>query len=135
MTRIIGMVCDGCGAIKSTRYTSFKAEDDFPPASWYSVCQWIEDGVADNIEFHACSVDCLKGVSKHIKSLIKENKKSEKVNAKNELTNLEAYCIMCKDKHLMVDGVIRISDSGRRMATGKCEQCGAKVNRILGKVD
>ncbi len=33
----------------------------------------------------------------------------------------------------MVEGVIKVSDSGRRMAVGKCLACGTKVNRILGK--
>lgn len=33
----------------------------------------------------------------------------------------------------MVEGVIKTSDSGRRMAVGKCLACGTKVNRILGR--
>lgn len=135
MTRIIGMACDGCGKVKSSSYTSFKTEDQFPPANWYSVCQWVEDGVADNAEFHACSLDCLKGVAKYINALRKEIKKLEKRESKDELSNLDAYCIMCKDKHLMINGVIRVSDSGRRMATGNCDTCGGRVNRILGRAD
>jgi hypothetical protein len=45
-----------------------------------------------------------------------------------------AYCVKCKDKRTMVEGVIKTSDSGRRMAVGKCLACGTKVNRILGRV-
>jgi hypothetical protein len=45
-----------------------------------------------------------------------------------------AYCVKCKDKRTMVEGVIKTSDSGRRMAVGKCLACGTKVNRILGRL-
>ena len=133
MTNIVGIVCDGCGIVKSKSKLAYNTEDSYPPAGWYSVCQWVEDGVADNAEFHACSVDCLKGVGKYIKGLVEKNKGKEKA-VKDELDNLDAYCVLCKEKYPMVDGVIRVSDSGRRMATGKCSQCGAKVNRILGRV-
>ena len=44
----------------------------------------------------------------------------------------DAYCVKCKDK-VNFEGEIRVADSGRRMAIGKCPQCGNKVNRILGK--
>ena len=44
----------------------------------------------------------------------------------------DAYCVKCKDKR-QFDGIIKVSDSGRRMAVGKCPECGTKVNRILGK--
>jgi hypothetical protein len=44
----------------------------------------------------------------------------------------DAYCVHCKDK-ITFEGQVRTSDSGRRMAQGKCPQCGNKVNRILGK--
>lgn len=53
---------------------------------------------------------------------------------KEELTfDIYAYCVKCKDKRTMVDGFIKVADSGRRMADGKCELCGTKVSRILGK--
>jgi hypothetical protein len=44
----------------------------------------------------------------------------------------EAYCVSCKDKRT-IDGHIRESESGRRMAYGVCPVCGTKMNRILGK--
>lgn len=47
--------------------------------------------------------------------------------------DIDSYCVKCKDKRTMVEGVIKVSDSGRRMAVGKCLACGTKVNRILGK--
>ena len=45
----------------------------------------------------------------------------------------DAYCIKCKEKREMKNGVVRVSDSGRRMAVGVCPVCGTKLNRILGK--
>jgi len=45
----------------------------------------------------------------------------------------DAYCVKCKEKREF-EGKIRTSDSGRRMALGKCGECGTKLNRILGKV-
>lgn len=44
----------------------------------------------------------------------------------------DAYCVHCKDK-ITFEGQVKTSDSGRRMAMGKCPQCGTRVNRILGK--
>ena len=44
----------------------------------------------------------------------------------------EAYCVKCKEKRI-INGSIRISDSGRKMAYGICPVCGTKMNRILGK--
>ena len=44
----------------------------------------------------------------------------------------EAYCVKCKEKR-QFEGTVNVSDSGRRMAKGKCPTCGTTVNRILGK--
>ena len=44
----------------------------------------------------------------------------------------EAWCVKCKDKKEFT-GKIKVTDSGRRMAYGKCPKCKTKVNRILGK--
>jgi hypothetical protein len=49
-----------------------------------------------------------------------------------ETYNGDAYCVKCKEKRDF-EGIIRVSDSGRRMAIGKCSVCGTRVNRILGK--
>jgi len=43
-----------------------------------------------------------------------------------------AYCVICKE-NVEFTGVVRTSDSGRRMAQGNCPRCNTKVNRILGK--
>lgn len=44
----------------------------------------------------------------------------------------DAYCVKCKEKRNFV-GRILTSDSGRRMAQGRCDECGTKLNRVLGK--
>lgn len=46
----------------------------------------------------------------------------------------DAYCVVCKEPREF-EGIVKTSDSGRRMATGNCPVCGAKVNRILGKAE
>ena len=50
----------------------------------------------------------------------------------NEAYKGDAYCVKCKAKRDF-EGMVHISDSGRRMAKGKCPVCGVGVNRILGK--
>ena len=42
------------------------------------------------------------------------------------------YCVKCKEKRDF-EGEVEVSDSGRRMAKGKCPVCGTTMNRILGK--
>ena len=42
------------------------------------------------------------------------------------------YCVKCKDKRDF-QGEVAVSESGRRMAKGKCPVCGTTMNRILGK--
>jgi hypothetical protein len=42
------------------------------------------------------------------------------------------YCVKCKDKRDF-EGEVHVSESGRRMAKGKCPVCGTTMNRILGK--
>ena len=52
------------------------------------------------------------------------------MTAKTEKYN--GYCLKCKDKHDF-DGTVTVTDSGRRMAKGKCPVCGTTMNLILGK--
>lgn len=47
----------------------------------------------------------------------------------------DVYCVKCKLLRFLPNGLVKVSDSGRRMAQGQCPQCGTKVNRILGKTD
>ena len=51
---------------------------------------------------------------------------------KNNIFKGDAYCVKCKVPREF-EGKIKTSDSGRRMAVGKCYECGTKLNRILGK--
>jgi hypothetical protein len=45
---------------------------------------------------------------------------------------IETFCTKCRDERIMSDMTIQVSDSGRRMARGKCSVCDTKVYRILG---
>ena len=62
-------------------------------------------------------------VDKILKPKKKKNKDTYEGNA---------YCVKCKDIRDFV-GTIKTADSGRRMAQGKCDKCGTRLNRILGK--
>lgn len=44
----------------------------------------------------------------------------------------EFYCVKCKAKK-QSEGKVVVSENGRRMAKGKCPDCGTNLNRILGK--
>ena len=72
------------------------------------------------------------------KGAIDEYKKEKELEApkprvsKKDVYKGDAYCVKCKDKKYFT-GVIKTSDSGRRMAQGKCSDCGTSLNRILGK--
>lgn len=43
-----------------------------------------------------------------------------------------AYCVKCKEVREF-EGIIKTSDSGRRMAQGRCPVCDSKVQKILGR--
>jgi len=43
----------------------------------------------------------------------------------------EGYCIKCKEKRTIKDGVVEETAKGRRMAKGTCPVCGTKVNRFV----
>ena len=44
---------------------------------------------------------------------------------------MEAYCVKCKAKVEMLNGVESLNAKGRRMAKGKCAKCGTVVCKIL----
>lgn len=43
-----------------------------------------------------------------------------------------AYCVNCEE-NVEFTGSLKTTESGRRMAQGKCPRCETLVNRILGK--
>ncbi|MFI0433544.1 MAG: DUF5679 domain-containing protein [Candidatus Nanopelagicales bacterium] len=45
----------------------------------------------------------------------------------------EVYCMKCKAKREVKDLPIEENANGRRMAKGKCPECGTTVTRIVGK--
>lgn len=62
---------------------------------------------------------------------LKTAKPKKKKKDKNSYEGT-AYCVKCKELREF-EGTIKTSDSGRRIAMGKCDECGTKLNRILGK--
>ena len=43
----------------------------------------------------------------------------------------EGYCVKCREKRTIKDGEVVTTKTGRRMAKGKCPECGTTVNRFL----
>jgi hypothetical protein len=49
--------------------------------------------------------------------------------------DFEGYCVKCKKKQQIKNGVERTTEKGRRMAQGICPECGTKVTRFLASKD
>jgi predicted RNA-binding Zn-ribbon protein involved in translation (DUF1610 family) len=47
----------------------------------------------------------------------------------------EGYCVKCRKKQTIKEGVVHETANGRRMAKGKCPECGTTVTRFLPKKD
>jgi len=45
----------------------------------------------------------------------------------------EGYCVKCKAKKEIVDGVEETMKNGRKAIKGKCPTCGTVMFKILGK--
>ena len=46
---------------------------------------------------------------------------------------VQAYCIKCKRKVDVLEGVLSYYHNGAPVEKGKCKECGSKVNRILSR--
>lgn len=44
----------------------------------------------------------------------------------------EGYCVKCKAKKEIVDGVEEVMKNGRKAIKGKCPDCGTVMFKILG---
>ena len=44
----------------------------------------------------------------------------------------EGYCVKCKAKKAIADGVEEVMKNGRRAIKGKCPTCGTVMFKILG---
>jgi hypothetical protein len=49
--------------------------------------------------------------------------------------DFEGYCVKCREKRTITGGEVVKTESGRRMARGKCPECGTTVNRFLPNED
>ena len=65
---------------------------------------------------------------------VTEEKSTASVVPTSEVYTGSAYCVSCQQNRDF-EGEIRISNSGRNVAYGVCNVCGAQVTRILGKVN
>jgi hypothetical protein len=45
--------------------------------------------------------------------------------------DFEAYCVKCREKREVKGGEVKDTPNGRRMAQGKCPECGTTVTRFL----
>ena len=45
----------------------------------------------------------------------------------------EGYCVKCKAKKIIADGVEETMKNGRKAIKGKCPTCGTVMFKILGK--
>ena len=45
--------------------------------------------------------------------------------------DFEVYCVKCRKKQAVKEGVEKETSNGRRMAQGSCPECGTKVTRFL----
>jgi|AntAceMinimDraft_11_1070367.scaffolds.fasta_scaffold04723_6 hypothetical protein len=63
MTYIVGVVCDGCGAVDADATVDGTNLEDFPRKNWISVATWQgqQEGQS-SIDSHACSLDCLNSL-------------------------------------------------------------------------
>lgn len=43
----------------------------------------------------------------------------------------EGYCVKCRKKQMIKNGVVEETDKGRRVAKGTCPECGTKVSRFM----
>jgi predicted RNA-binding Zn-ribbon protein involved in translation (DUF1610 family) len=54
---------------------------------------------------------------------------------KEATMEFEGYCVKCRKKQTIKEGVVHETANGRRMAKGKCPECGTTVTRFLPKKD
>jgi hypothetical protein len=47
----------------------------------------------------------------------------------------QAYCVKCKTKKPLADGVESVLKNGRKAIKGKCPSCGTGMFKILGAVE
>jgi hypothetical protein len=47
----------------------------------------------------------------------------------------EGYCVKCRHKVPIKNGVLSETKNGRPMAKGTCPTCGTKVSRFLSKAE
>ena len=54
------------------------------------------------------------------------------VRSEQENSMAEGYCVKCKAKKEIADGVEEVMKNGRKAIKGKCPTCGTVMFKILG---
>ena len=49
--------------------------------------------------------------------------------------DFEGYCVKCKQKRSIKNGIVEKTKSGRSAAKGACPVCGTKVTRFLSNAE
>lgn len=71
-----------------------------------------------------------------LSSLTSGLKKKLTPNPQGGLSDIDAYCISCKERRLFgADAHITVSDTGRKAARGSCQVCGTGMVRLMGRDD
>jgi hypothetical protein len=68
MSRIYGVVCDGCQKVDAVSAETPMHEDVLPRNGWISVNIWGKESEDSSVEVHVCSLDCLGLVSLALKN-------------------------------------------------------------------
>jgi hypothetical protein len=73
MTRIHGVLCDGCGVSDLVKAEDLFSEDNLPRNEWMSLNVWHgEENPEVGPEIHACSTKCLRIVADKLEGVNQE---------------------------------------------------------------
>jgi Domain of unknown function (DUF5679) len=99
--------------------------------------------IAEQDSDSAAIVSVTRNVKRGIVSRTEEDEEDEEVwspgdfghplnadGSNREPTRFEGYCVACKELRLF-SGVVKISESGSKMAQGACPVCNTKINKML----
>jgi len=87
----------------------------------------IETGVAES---DVSAVDGVAETEATIQSSEEDNM-SEQTTTEASGEQVEAYCVKCKQKRIMLNPIDTVTKNGRNAKTGTCPVCGTKLFRFV----
>lgn len=69
MSKIYGLLCDGCGKSDIVSAEGFDYEDRVPRNNWVSVNVYENEGEPKGTELHVCSGACLEILSRKLRGI------------------------------------------------------------------